>query len=198
MMAVKYSCWRVRTHTPFFWQTTFWSRMAKTTQLNCMTMNNTATKELLMMSRVKMSEDERLAEGAFVLSHHKHAQYSAQSRNKNIRSWSPSTESPCQDKCKYARTERKMVNDRPSENMKSGGKNWGRRTPMCCSTVTVTEPRSKDDHDDRDDRLCRTLSGEQDLLGIAGQPKPRWSLSVGKHLYPVHELLAPVTKQNHV
>ena len=23
MMAVKYSCWRVRTHTPFFWQTTF-------------------------------------------------------------------------------------------------------------------------------------------------------------------------------
>lgn len=66
---------------------------------------------------------------------------------------------------------------------------------MCCGPVIVTEHQSKDDYDSQ---LCRTLSGEQDLLGIAGQPEPRWSLSVGKHLDPVHELLTPVTKQNHV
>lgn len=45
------------------------------------------------------------------------------------------------------------------------------------------------------DRLRHTLSSEQDLLGVARQPQPRWSLSVRKHLYPVHELLTPATHQ---
>lgn len=45
------------------------------------------------------------------------------------------------------------------------------------------------------DRLRHTLSSEQDLLSVARQPQPRWSLSVRKHLYPVHELLTPATHQ---
>lgn len=64
---------------------------------------------------------------------------------------------------------------------------------MCFGPVTLTE--HKRSSDDRDDRLWRTLSGEQDLLSVARQPEPRWSLSVGKHLYPVHELLTPATNQ---
>lgn len=42
-------------------------------------------------------------------------------------------------------------------------------------------------------RLWHTLSGEQDLLSIARQPQPGWSLSVREHLYPVHELLTAAT-----
>lgn len=45
-------------------------------------------------------------------------------------------------------------------------------------------------------RLWHTLSGEQDLLSIARQPQPGWSLSVREHLYPVHELLAAATNGN--
>lgn len=56
--------------------------------------------------------------------------------------------------------------------------------------VNVKDHSVTNDEDDR----RRTLSGEQDLLSIARQPEPRWRLSVGKHLYPVHKLLTPVTK----
>lgn len=46
-------------------------------------------------------------------------------------------------------------------------------------------------------RLWHTLSGQQDFLGIARQPQPGWSLTVREHLYPVHELLAAATNENH-
>lgn len=46
-------------------------------------------------------------------------------------------------------------------------------------------------------RLWHTLSGEQDLLSIARQPQPGWSLGVREHLYPVHELLTAATNLNH-
>lgn len=65
---------------------------------------------------------------------------------------------------------------------------------MCFGPATLTEHHLSSD--DRDDWLCHTLSGEQDLLSVARQPKPRWSLSVRKHLYPVHELFTPATNQN--
>lgn len=46
-------------------------------------------------------------------------------------------------------------------------------------------------------RQWHTLSGEQDLLSIARQPQPGWSLGVRQHLYPVHELLAAATNSDH-
>lgn len=45
------------------------------------------------------------------------------------------------------------------------------------------------------DQTKHTLSGQQNLLSIARQPQPRWSLSVRKHLHPMHELLTTVEKK---
>lgn len=86
-----------------------------------------------------------------------------------------------------------MVNNMHCENQFSKGKKIPWKQNQMDDDETSSEwqrtPESKDD-------WRRTLSGEQDLLSIARQPEPRWSLSVGKHLYPVHELLTPVENQN--
>lgn len=42
---------------------------------------------------------------------------------------------------------------------------------------------------------ARTLSSEQDLLGVTRQTQPRRSLSVRQHLHPMNELLAPEQQQ---
>lgn len=86
-----------------------------------------------------------------------------------------------------------MVNDMPCGNMTYKHMARERSVRMCFVLFTATKHQSADNEDDQ---LHPTLSGEQDLLGIARQPEPRWSLSVWKHFYPVHELLTSVTNHN--